>query len=82
MLWHNDSLGSEWERLRVWPGTAADPSSAWAWAKPEMNVLEFPVQESSNAEMRAFHGLDLRPSDSQMTLCIVHRMAHPADIVS
>ncbi len=78
MLWHNDSLGSVWERLRVWPGVAEDLPSAWAWAKPEMNVLQFPVQESSNAEMRAFHGLELRPSDSQMTLCIVH----PADIVS
>jgi hypothetical protein len=47
-----------------------------------MNVLQFPAQQSSNAEMRAFHGLDLRPSDTQMTLCIVHRMARPADIVS
>ena len=82
MLWHNDSLGSVRERLRVWSGMAEDPSSAWAWAKPEVNVLQFPAQESSNAEMRAFHGLDLRPADSQMTLWIVHRMAHPADIVS
>jgi len=32
--------------------------------------------------MRVIHGLDLRPADSQMTLWIVHRMAHPADIVS
>jgi hypothetical protein len=61
---------------------AEDPSSAWAWAKPEVNVLQFPAQESSDAGMRVIHGLDLRPADSQMTLCIVHRMAHPADIVS
>lgn len=32
--------------------------------------------------MRVFYGLDMRPAESQMTLCIVHRMAHPADIVS